>query len=158
MKQTQIISPVRIVVERIYKAKVLSSPLRAQRRHCSDWAEAQADLDLRFWHSHFIFFSFALSYFIRASFVDHFIIYVSCLSCCPVCSLQPCDHLLALLYVMGFFCVFVTFPCDVLGQVWYLVVSIPDLCLLSYSNHSLYCNSLPTSVAKILQIFDFLNL
>ena len=29
-------------------------------------------------------------------------------------------------------CVFVTFPCGVLGQVWYLIVSIPDLCLLSY--------------------------
>ena len=34
--------------------------------------------------------------------------------------------LLALLYVM-FSCVFVTFQCGVLGQVWYLIVSIPDL-------------------------------
>ena len=39
--------------------------------------------------------------------------------------------LLALLCVM-FYCVFGTFPCGVLGQVWYLIVSIPDLCLLSY--------------------------
>ena len=37
--------------------------------------------------------------------------------------------LLALLYVM-FSCVFVTFPCGVLGQVWYLIVSIPHLCIL----------------------------
>ena len=29
-------------------------------------------------------------------------------------------------------CVFVTFPCGILGQVWYLIVSIPDLCLISY--------------------------
>ena len=29
-------------------------------------------------------------------------------------------------------CVFVIFPSGVLGQVWYLIVSIPDLCLLSY--------------------------
>ena len=29
-------------------------------------------------------------------------------------------------------CVFVTFPCSILGQVWYLIVSIPDLCPLSY--------------------------
>ena len=29
-------------------------------------------------------------------------------------------------------CVFVTFPCGTLGQVWYLIVSIPDLCRLSY--------------------------
>ena len=39
--------------------------------------------------------------------------------------------LLALLDMM-FSCVFVTFPCDVLGKVWYLIVSIPDLCLLTY--------------------------
>ena len=31
-----------------------------------------------------------------------------------------------------FNCVFVTFPCGILGQVWYIIVSIPDLCLLSY--------------------------
>ena len=36
-----------------------------------------------------------------------------------------------LLFVM-FNCVFVTFPCDILGQVWYLIVSIPNLCRLSY--------------------------
>ena len=27
---------------------------------------------------------------------------------------------------------FVTFPCGVLSQVWCLIVSIPDLCLLTY--------------------------
>ena len=31
-----------------------------------------------------------------------------------------------------FNCVLVTFPCGILGQVWYLVVSVPDLCQLSY--------------------------
>ena len=31
-----------------------------------------------------------------------------------------------------FNCVFVTFPCGILGQVWYLIVSIPDLCRLYY--------------------------
>ena len=35
-----------------------------------------------------------------------------------------------LLVMIG--CVFVTFPCCILGQVWYLIVSIPDLCRLSY--------------------------
>ena len=40
---------------------------------------------------------------------------------------------MALLCVM-FWCVFVIFPCGVLGQRWYLVVSIPDLCLLTYSD------------------------
>ena len=28
--------------------------------------------------------------------------------------------------------VFAIFPCGILGQVWYLIVSFPDLCLLSY--------------------------
>ena len=36
-----------------------------------------------------------------------------------------------LLFVM-FNYVFVTFPCGILGQVWYLIVSIPDLCRISY--------------------------
>ena len=40
-------------------------------------------------------------------------------------------NLLALLYVT-FSCGFGTFPCGVLGQVWYLIVSIPDLCLFTY--------------------------
>ena len=31
-----------------------------------------------------------------------------------------------------FNCVFVSFPCGILGQVWYLFVSILDLCRLSY--------------------------
>ena len=37
-----------------------------------------------------------------------------------------------LLFVM-FNCIFVTFPCGILGQVWYLFVSVPDLRRLSYS-------------------------
>ena len=28
--------------------------------------------------------------------------------------------------------IFITFTCGILGQVWYLIVSIPDLCLLSH--------------------------
>ena len=51
------------------------------------------------------------------------------------CSLVVIDweraDLLALLYVM-FSCVFVTFTYGILGQVWYLIISIPDICLLLY--------------------------
>ena len=36
------------------------------------------------------------------------------------------------LFFVMFNYVFVTFPCGILGQVWYLIVSIPDLCRLSY--------------------------
>ena len=34
-------------------------------------------------------------------------------------------------YVM-FSCVFNTYQYGVLGQVWYLIISIPDICLLPY--------------------------
>ena len=36
-----------------------------------------------------------------------------------------------LLFVMSN-CDFLTFPCGILGQVWYFIVLIPDLCRLSY--------------------------
>ena len=56
-------------------------------------------------------------------------------ACFLVCLLQACDHLLGKtdLFALLFSFVFVTFPCGVLGQVWYLIVSIPDLCHLTYS-------------------------
>ena len=34
--------------------------------------------------------------------------------------------------------IIVTFPCLILGQVWYLIVSILNLCLLSYFRSSPY--------------------
>ena len=40
--------------------------------------------------------------------------------------------LISWLSLMMFNCVFVTFTCGILGQVRYLIVSIPDLCQLSY--------------------------
>ena len=68
-----------------------------------------------------------------------FVIYVSplSLSCLLVCSLLPCDHLLgnndlfSPLCVMFTF-VFVTFPYGFLGQAWYFIVSISDICLFLY--------------------------
>ena len=41
----------------------------------------------------------------------------------------------SLLFVV-FNCVLVTLGCGILGQVWYLIVSIPDLCHLSYFNQT----------------------
>ena len=41
-------------------------------------------------------------------------------------------------------CDFVTFPCGILGQVWYLIVLIPDLCRLSYYDKSTkLCQTFP---------------
>ena len=34
------------------------------------------------------------------------------------------------------YCIFVTIPCGILGQVWYLIVSFPDLCRISYLKSS----------------------
>ena len=60
--------------------------------------------------------------------VCHAILSVHC-SLVVNCLERAC--LLALLCVMFSF-VFVTFPCGVLGQVWFLIVSIPYLSLLPY--------------------------
>ena len=63
--------------------------------------------------------------------------FVSCVShafasvyCCLVSTCWERADLLAL--VGDVYCIFVTFPCGILCQVWYLIVSFPDLCQLSY--------------------------
>ena len=49
-------SPTRVFAVRMKKAWILSYPLSAQRIPWSDWADAQADLSLRWAHSHFVGF------------------------------------------------------------------------------------------------------
>ena len=49
-------SLIRVFTVRIKKALALGYPLSAQRRLWSDWADAQADLSLRWAHSHFVGF------------------------------------------------------------------------------------------------------
>ena len=49
--------------------------------------------------------------------------------CCLVVTCWERADLLAL--VGDVYCIFVTFPCGILCQVWYLIVSFPDLCRLS---------------------------
>ena len=70
-------------------------------------------------------------------FCGSFVFLVSCVSnafvsvhCCFVVTCRERADLLAL--VGDVYCIFVTFPCGILGQVWYLIVSFSDLCLLSY--------------------------
>ena len=50
--------------------------------------------------------------------------------CCLVVTCYERTDLLAL--AGDVYCIFVTFPCGSLCLVWYLIVSFPDLCLLSY--------------------------
>ena len=47
---------IRVFAVRMKKPWVLSYPLSAQRRLWSDWADAQADLNLRWAHTHFVGF------------------------------------------------------------------------------------------------------
>ena len=48
---------------------------------------------------------------------------------------------------MVFNCVFVTFPCGIIGQVWNMIVSIVDLCSLSY-----YVNFSPLGQSSYLGV------
>ena len=50
-------------------------------------------------------------------------------SCCLVVTCWERADLLAPICDV---CVFVTFQCGILGQVWYMIVSILDLCHISY--------------------------
>ena len=59
-----------------------------------------------------------------------------------------------LLFVM-FNCVFVTFPCSIRGQVWYLIVLIPVHCPLSYFlEHLLYVGLFSHSMIMFCYIFS----
>ena len=45
---------------------------------------------------------------------------------------SPAGKELTFWLLLMLFIVFVTFPCGILGQAWYFIVSFPDLCHLSY--------------------------
>ena len=80
-------------------------------------------------------------------------LFVSCVShvsasvhCCLVVTCWEGTDLLAL--VGDVYCNFVTFPYGILGQVWYLTVSFPDLCRLSYFQSTPLYNEFIKIVAK----------
>ena len=58
--------------------------------------------------------------------------------CCLVVTCW--DRLTSWLLFVMFNCVFVTFLCGILGQVWYIIVSILDLCRLSSFNLNVSSN------------------
>ena len=53
--------------------------------------------------------------------------------CCLVATCCERADLLALVCVFN--CVFVTFPFGIMGLLWYLIVSIPVFCRLSYLHY-----------------------
>ena len=74
-------------------------------------------------------------------------VFVSCVShafasghCCLVVTCWEGADLLTL--VGNVYCIFVTFPYGILGQVWYLIVSFPDFCPLSYFHYIFALNVL----------------
>ena len=56
-----------------------------------------------------------------------------------VCLFVPCvtclGRLASWLSLVVSNCEFVVFPIGILGQVWYLIVSIPDLCTFTYLSY-----------------------
>ena len=61
---------------------------------------------------------------------------------------------------MNVYCLLVTFPCGILGHVWYLIVSFADLCRLSYFQATVSENWLLCGFqydALILRSFDTLK-
>ena len=67
--------------------------------------------------------------------------------CCLVTTCLEKAGLLALVYDV--YCVFVTFPCGILGQAWYLIVSFPDICRLSYFHCPSLNNVLQNEAQKV---------
>ena len=65
-----------------------------------------------------------------------FFLSCACYAFVCVCLYVPCGHLLGKGWPLGshLWCLTVSchFPIGILGQVWYLIVSIPDLCTLTY--------------------------
>ena len=73
----------------------------------------------------------------RCFFCGPFVFFLSCVCCAfvYVCLLAPCGRLLGaglLALVCGVSLCVCHFHIGILGQVWYLIVSIPDLCILTY--------------------------
>ena len=80
----------------------------------------------------------------RYFFCGSFALYLSCIChalgsvhCCLVVTYWERADLLAPVFDVN--CVFVTFRCGILGQVWCLIVSIPDLCPLYYFHNFSMC-------------------
>ena len=102
--------------------------------HCYKSIDADI-LANNFWPNNFAFLLYVTwrclfcgSFLLFLFRVCHVLLSVHC-SLVVICWVRA--GLLLLLRVM-FSSVFVTFPFGVLGQVWYLILTVPDICLLSY--------------------------
>ena len=97
------------------------------------------------------------------SFVDHLcyfcIVFVMHLRLLTAALWSPAGkELTSWLSFAALNCVFVTFPCDILGQVWYLIASIPDLWPLSYfhpATRSIQSTSTDSTGKGVRQILEY---
>ena len=64
--------------------------------------------------------------------MDHFWLFIFCVFIAALPSPAGKDWPLGSLVNVKFSCVFVSFPCGVMGQAWCLIVLIPDLCILTH--------------------------
>ena len=85
-------------------------------------------------HTNLLFVQSTLAWFAKSP-LRSFLLFMSCVChafasvyCCLVVTFWEWADLL---FVM-LNCNFVTFPCGILGQVWYLIVLIPGRCRLSF--------------------------
>ena len=65
-----------------------------------------------------------------------------------------CKRADLLALVCDIYCDFVTFPFGFLGKVWYLIVSIPDPCCLSYFEMSPTLLSLIGTIFRQIYVID----
>ena len=95
-------------------------------------------------------------YFFCGSFVFSCVLCFSCFRVLYCCLVVTCWERAILLALVGnVYCVFVTFPCGILGQVWYLIVSYPDLCRLSYFKQNVFQYISNTSFSTFAIFFSF---
>ena len=87
-------SLIRVFAVRMKKPSVLSYPLSAQRRLWSNWANAQADLTLRWAHSHFLVLSccgsFRLGTYLEMSSINRIAFNNACRWCELTLKLSIC--------------------------------------------------------------------
>ena len=97
-------SLIRVFAVRMKKARVLSYLLSVQRRLWSDWADAEADLSLRWAHSHCVgFVTRRLRWSMCFTYICIFILYAYCLSC--------------------------SLPLGVKTWIWFVIVALTVLCI-----------------------------
>ena len=99
-------SLIRVFAVRVKKPWIISCPLSAQRR--SDWADAQADLNLRLAHTHFV--GFVMSWLLYEKSCTSLLIPMLVFLFFVICtvsgfSVQLFQHQLLRSYISFYFCI-----------------------------------------------------